>query len=94
MTKKQASRKFGAHHHCAYATVLAETERSFCGPSTVVLRPQAGGFASHPFGWFALVAKHEYLMQTVHNLGQCISALKMPAYLPAYGMAASANLTK
>jgi hypothetical protein len=33
-------------------------------------------------------------MQTVHNLGQCISALKMPAYLPAYGMAASANLTK
>ena len=94
MTKKQASRKFGAHHHCAYATVLAETERSFCGPSTVVLRPQAGGFASHPFGWFALVTKHEYLMQNVHNLGQCISALKTLACLPTYGMAEPANLTK
>jgi len=96
VTEKQASRKFSgmAYHPCAYATVLAKTECSFCGPSTVVLRPQAGGFASHPFGWFALVTKHEYLMQNLHNLGQCILALKTPVYLPAYGMAEPANSTK
>ena len=88
MTEKQAGRKFAGWRATVVRTppVLAETECSFCGPSTVVLRPQAVGFAS-----FALVTKHEYLMQTVHNLGQCISALKMLAYLPAYGMAASEN---
>lgn len=96
MTEKQAGRKFAGWRATVVRAppVLAETECSFCGPSTVVLRPQAGGFASHPFGWFALVTKHEYLILSMHNSGQCIPALKTPTNLPDYDMAAPANSTK